>query len=210
MLLTRTRTATLRGLAQIGARPPLPWTRRFSRLSIPDLQSLPKSTQKTIQAHHNDNWARALALNPDTLRRFVTHYEDLFSDQTTKLPAQDRELIAVVVSGANGCGLCRSNHTLGLTAALGNDDAARLRAKKIALDWHTAGGLSARQTALAGFTELLASRPRDVGKPELEALKQVGFAEDEIVEILEVVGWFSHSNRLVIALGVEPDDRYFQ
>ncbi|EPE03064.1 peroxidase-related enzyme [Ophiostoma piceae UAMH 11346] len=210
MLSTRTRIAALGSLGQIYARPSPLSARFFSRLSIPDPQSLPKSTQQTIQAHHNDNWVRAFALNPDTLRRFVTHYEDLFSDQTTKLQADDRELIAVVVSGFNGCGLCRSNHTLGLAAALGNDNAARLRAKNIALDWHTAGGLSERQKTLASFAELLASRPREAGKKELEELKQVGFAEDEIVEILEVVGWFSYSNRLVIALGIEPDDRYFQ
>lgn len=210
MLSTCARTCLPRGIVQLGARSSLASIRPFSRLRIPDPASLPKSTVETIKAHHNDNWVRALALNPDTLRRFVTHYEDLFSDQTTKLQAAERELIAVVVSGANGCGLCRANHTQGLAVALGKDEVATLRAKRIALDWHIVGDLSKKEKVLAAFAELLATRPREVGKRQLDELKEVGFKEDEIVEILEVVGWFAHSNRLMIALGVEADDRYFE
>lgn len=185
-------------------------SRAFSRLHVPDSATLPQHTQQTIQRHHNDNWTRALALNPDTLRRFITHYEDLFSDRTTQLHPVDREILAVVVSAANGCGFCRAHHTLGLAAALGADEAAMLKAKKVALDWHIASDLGSREKALAGFAELLAVRPRDVGKKELEALKVQGFKDEEILEIIEVVGWFSHSNRLMIALGVEIDDRYLQ
>ncbi|KAJ4011801.1 hypothetical protein NW752_004201 [Fusarium irregulare] len=184
-----------------------PSTRSISRLRVPDTATLSKSTQQIIQAHHGDNWTRALALNPDTLRRFVTHYEDLFSDQTTRLNAVDREIVAVVVSHTNGCGFCQTHHTHGLTAALGKDNVAKLRAKKIALDWHLVSDLSEKHKTLAAFSELLTSNPRGVGKQQLNELKEVGYEEEQIVEIIEVVGWFSHSNRLMIALGVEIDDK---
>ncbi|KAF5024144.1 hypothetical protein F66182_3778 [Fusarium sp. NRRL 66182] len=184
--------------------------RSISRLRVPDVTSLPTSTQKAIQAHHGDNWARALALNPDTLRRFVTHYEDLFSSQTSKLEAVDREIVAVVVSHTNGCGFCQTHHTHGLKNALGNDDAAKFRAKKIALDWHLVGDLSDKHKALAAFTERLTSKPREVGKQQLNELMDVGYEEQQIVEIIEVVGWFSHSNRLMIALGVEIADKHLE
>ncbi|KAG8361786.1 hypothetical protein FVEN_g12608 [Fusarium venenatum] len=160
-----------------------------------------------FSTHHNDNWTRALALNPDTLRRFVTHYEDLFSENTTKLDDVDREIIAVVVSHANGCGFCQTHHTHGLSAALGKDTAAKVRAKKIALDWHLVGDLSDKHKTLAAFSELLASKPREVGRQQLNELKDVGYEEEQIVEIIEVAGWFAHSNRLMIALGVEIDDK---
>ncbi|CEI63352.1 unnamed protein product [Fusarium venenatum] len=166
-----------------------------------------RKLNKIIKAHHNDNWTRALALNPDTLRRFVTHYEDLFSENTTKLDDVDREIIAVVVSHANGCGFCQTHHTHGLSAALGKDTAAKVRAKKIALDWHLVGDLSDKHKTLAAFSELLASKPREVGRQQLNELKDVGYEEEQIVEIIEVAGWFAHSNRLMIALGVEIDDK---
>ncbi|KAL6915429.1 hypothetical protein FSST1_006924 [Fusarium sambucinum] len=181
--------------------------RSISRLQVPDIASLPKATQQIIKSHHNDNWTRALALNPDTLRRFVTHYEDLFSANTTKLDAVDREIIAVVVSHANGCGFCQTHHTHGLSDALGKDTAAKVRAKKIALDWHLVGDLSDKHKTLAAFSELVASKPREVGRHQLNELKDVGYEEEQIVEIVEVAGWFAHSNRLMIALGVEIDDK---
>ncbi|KAF4470930.1 peroxidase-related enzyme [Fusarium albosuccineum] len=207
MLFTRTRTFIPRGLAYNRS---LVSLRPFSRLSIPDPKSQTEATKKMIQNHHNDNWVRALSLNPNTLRRFVTHYEDVFTDETTTLDSVDRETIAVTVSRTNGCGLCQAHHTRGLASALGGDDAAKVRAKKIASDWHVLENLSEKQKALAAFAELVASKPREVGKKDLEKLKQVGFQQEQIVEIVEVAGWFSHSNRLMIALGIEPDDKYFQ
>ncbi|KAM0543972.1 hypothetical protein ACHAPJ_012067 [Fusarium lateritium] len=207
MLSIALRSSVPRGSGYIRSRLLVSSTRSISRLRVPDTASLPKSTQQTIQAHHGDNWTRALALNSDTLRRFVTHYEDLFSDQTTKLDAVDREIVAVVVSHANGCGFCQTHHTHGLTAALGKDKSAKVRAKKIALDWHLVGDLSEKHKTLAAFSELLASNPRGVGKQQLDDLKKVGYEEEQIIEIIEVVGWFSHSNRLMIALGVEIDDK---
>ncbi|KAJ4245711.1 hypothetical protein NW762_013835 [Fusarium torreyae] len=207
MLSTAFRRSVPRGPGHIRTSLHFPSTRSISRLRVPDTATLTKSTQQTIEAHHGDNWTRALALNPDTLRRFVTHYEDLFSDQTTKLDAVDREIVAVVVSHTNGCGFCQTHHTHGLTAALGKDKAAKLRAKKIALDWHLVADLSEKHKTLAAFSELLASNPRGVGKQQLNELKKVGYEEEQIVEIIEVVGWFSHSNRLMIALGVEIDDK---
>lgn len=185
-------------------------TRAFSRLRVPDTATLPQDTQQIIKRHHGDNWTKALALNPDTLRRFITHYEDLFSNSTTRLGPVDREILAVVVSATNGCGFCRSHHTLGLAAALGGDERATLNAKKIALDWHTAPSLGDREKALASFAERLAARPRDILKKDVEELRAQGLTDEEILEVVEVVGWFSHSNRLVIALGIEIDDRYLQ
>ncbi|KAH7182305.1 AhpD-like protein [Fusarium flagelliforme] len=207
MLSTALRRSTPRGSSYIRSRLYFPSTRSISRLRVPEVATLSKSTQQIIQAHHGDNWTRALALNPDTLRRFVTHYEDLFTDQTTKLNAIDREIVAVVVSHTTGCGYCQTYHTHGLTAALGKDNAAKLRAKKIALGWHLVGDLSEKHKILAAFSELLASNPKGVGKQQLIELKKVGYEEEEIVEIIEVIGWFSHSNRLMIALGVEIDDK---
>ncbi|KAK7754530.1 hypothetical protein SLS62_003550 [Diatrype stigma] len=185
-------------------------TRAFSRLRVPDTATLPEDAQQIIKRHHGDNWTKALALNPDTLRRFITHYEDLFSNSTTRLEPVDREILAVVVSATNGCGFCRSHHTLGLAAALGGDESATLNAKKIALDWHTAPSLGDREKALASFAERLAIRPRDILKKDVEELRAQGLTDEEILEVVEVVGWFSHSNRLVIALGIEIDDRYLR
>lgn len=88
----------------------LPPSRTISRLRVPSESELPESTRQLISKHHGDNWARAFAVNPDTIRRFVTYYEDIFGTKT-RLPLQERELLAVVTSAASGCGFCQANHT---------------------------------------------------------------------------------------------------
>jgi uncharacterized peroxidase-related enzyme len=181
-----------------------PPSRAVSRLRVPPEPELPESTRQLILKHHGDNWVRAFALNPDTARRFTTHYEDLFRAEG-RLPLHERELIAVVTSAANGCGLCRANHTLGLATA-GKD---KLRAKRIALDHHLVD-LSDREQALADLAEKLTLTPREVRQEDFARLRAVGLADEDILEAVETISWFNHSNRICIALGIVPDDRYFE
>jgi AhpD family alkylhydroperoxidase len=49
----------------------------------------------------------------------------LFDPKAGRLPIRERELIAVVVSSTNGCGLCEIHHTLALGNALGDETKAR-------------------------------------------------------------------------------------
>ncbi|KAL1970081.1 hypothetical protein VTN77DRAFT_6486 [Rasamsonia byssochlamydoides] len=184
----------------------LPPSRTISRLRVPSESELSESTRQLISKHHGDNWVRAFALNEDTTRRFVTYYEDLFGARGGRLPLQERELIAVVTSAANGCGFCRANHTLGLAAA-GND---KIRAKRIALDHHLVPDLSDRERALADLAEKLTLTPREVGQEDFVRLREVGFADEDILEAVETISWFNHSNRICIALGIVPDARYFE
>ncbi|KAL1846826.1 hypothetical protein Plec18170_008968 [Paecilomyces lecythidis] len=178
----------------------------ISRLRIPDESDLPSETQKLIAQHHSDNWVRAFSVNPDTARRFVTYYEDLFTNPNAKLPLWEREIIAVVTSATNRCGLCTANHTIGLSAAIGGD---RIRAKRIAADHHLVE-LTEREHALADLSERLTLAPRTISAQDLDQLRQVGFEDEEILEAVETISWFNHSNRITIALGIVPDQRYFE
>ncbi|BBU31894.1 hypothetical protein BTHE68_56280 [Burkholderia sp. THE68] len=138
----------------------------IGRLDVPEHDALGDDIRELVDRHGNDNWIRALALNPDTARRFAQYFEGLFSATGGRLPIEERELIAVIVSRTNGCGLCTIHHAHALGAAL--DD--RVKARRIALDYHLAD-LSPRQFALAQIAETITTTPREITAQDLDRLR---------------------------------------
>jgi uncharacterized peroxidase-related enzyme len=176
----------------------------ISRLDVPGPDTLSDDLRQLIEQHGGDNWIRALSLNPDTARRFTQYFEKLFSATAGRLPIDERELIAVVVSRTNGCGLCAIHHAHALGEALHD----RVQARRIALDYHLAG-LSARQLALAELAETITTSPRAITEQDFERLRGVGLDDADILEAVETASWFNHTNRIFIATGVVPDEKYF-
>jgi uncharacterized peroxidase-related enzyme len=177
---------------------------RISRLSVPTENSVPNETAQLVERHGGDNWIRSLSLNPATARLFAQYFEQLFSGDDHSLPLAERELIAVIVSSTNGCGLCTIHHTHALGDAL--DDPAQ--AQRIALDYHLAK-LSPRSLALAELAETITRSPRQIGTAHFDTLRAAGLSDAAILEAVETASWFNHTNRIFIATGVVPDDKYF-
>ncbi|MDQ0475294.1 peroxidase-related enzyme [Labrys wisconsinensis] len=176
----------------------------ISRLRPPAEAALPADVRALAEANHRENWIRALSVNPDTARRFAAYFGGLFDPKAGRLPIRERELIAVVVSSANGCGLCEIHHTLALGDALG--DAAK--ARRIALDHHLAP-LTPREHALVDFAAKVTTAPKSIGPGDFDRLRSVGLDDADILEAIETSAWFNHTNRIFISLGVVPDDKYF-
>ncbi|RBP16792.1 putative peroxidase-related enzyme [Roseiarcus fermentans] len=177
----------------------------ISRLGEPDRASLPADIGELYQANHDDNWIRALAVNPDTARRFGAYFASLFSSgRGARLSLAERELIAVIVSAENGCGLCEIHHTI----ALGEQIDDHARARRIALDHHLAP-LSPREEALAAFAVKVTRAPKTVSGDDFRSLRAAGLDDADILEALETSSWFNHTNRIFISLGVKPDDKFF-
>lgn len=174
------------------------------RLRLPIEADLSDDILSLLAENHFENWIRVLAANPDTARRFATYFGGLFNPQRGRLPLRERELIAVVVSSINGCGLCEIHHTLALGDAL--DDA--IKARRIALDHHLAP-LTEREHALVEFAHKVTTAPKSVNPADFDRLHKVGLDDADILEALETSAWFNHTNRIFISLGVVPDAKYF-
>lgn len=128
----------------------------------------------------------------------------MFDPAAGRLPIAERELIAVAVSTHNGCGLCEIHHTIALGKALGDP----VKAHRTALDDHLAP-LTERERALVDFARKVAAAPKSIAVADFTALRAVGLDDQEILEALETSAWFNHTNRIFIALGVRPDEKYF-
>ena len=134
----------------------------------------------------------------------MTFYHHLFDPNRSLLTSAERELIAVVTSSINHCAYCVFNHTQSLGTAL-NDP---IQARRIA-QGHDHVLLSDRDRALAETAEALTRDPGTVGDAELDRLRNFGFDERAILEILEISAFFNYANRLTIALNVVPDRQFF-
>jgi uncharacterized peroxidase-related enzyme len=181
----------------------------ISRFVVPDETRLPTHVasihaQFRRQYGFVPNWLAALSVNPDTAYRLVTLYEHLFDPHRSHLTAAERELIAVVTSAANGCSYCVFNHTQALASVTGDT----VRAQRIAQGFHHVR-LSPKETALAEVSERLTRDPSRIGEDDLQRLREIGFTQQAVTEVLEIAAFFNYANRLTIALNVVPDDQFF-
>jgi uncharacterized peroxidase-related enzyme len=176
----------------------------ISRLRLPAEADLADDLRSLAAANHHENWIRVLSLNGGTARRFSAYFGSLFDPKGGRLPIRERELIAVVVSSTNGCGLCEIHHTLALGEALSDETKAR----RIALDHHLAP-LTPREHALVDFAHKVTTAPKSVTPADFDRLRDAGLDDEDILEAVETSAWFNHTNRIFISLGVIPDEKYF-
>ncbi len=109
-----------------------------------------------------------------------------------------RELIAVVVSAANGCAYCVAHHQDAL-AKYAKDDAW---VAAIANDWREAT-LAPEQEALCVYAEGLTLSPASGRKDAVAALRAAGFDDAQILLATEITAYFNFVNRMVHGLGVD-------
>jgi uncharacterized peroxidase-related enzyme len=143
------------------------------------------------------------SLHPRVLRASIALYTALMMGPGA-LPRWTRELLAVVVSRTNGCHYCTRGHGNDLRDALA---AAGLdpQLSRVAMDDYRNADLEAPVRALLDFAVALTLRPNGGGDAAVTALRDVGWSDEAILEAVEIVGFFNYYNRLVDALGVEPE-----
>ena len=138
---------------------------RISWFPVPDEADLPPELQGLFRAARErigfvPNVFRTYAFRPERLSAWFAHFR-MLHEETPGLSAAEREMIAVVVSMANGCLYCLVAHGAALREAWGDP----VMADRITLDWRRAAR-SQRPPARdlrdggAAHAEAAASAPR--------------------------------------------------
>jgi uncharacterized peroxidase-related enzyme len=83
----------------------------------------------------------------------------------------------------------------------GNDELAR----QIKHDYRQAG-LDAKTEALLVFATQATKDVHRVNRQTIQALRQQGWSDEEILHATHIIGFFNYYTRLADALGVEPED----
>ncbi len=149
------------------------------------------------------NVLRVFALRPEHLLRWWAYYDELMRGDSGLTKAQ-REMIAVVVSVTNRCHYCVVSHTAALRKLTGDPTLA----DQIASGYRYAP-LEERERAMLDFAVKLTERSDGCTEADVEALRDAGWSDEEIMDIAQVAAMFNFTNRLASGLGWRPNPEYF-
>ena len=176
-------------------------------LDLPQLDPLPAATQKyfdicTDKLGMVPNVLQAHAFSIDKLNAFTGFYNELMLADSglTKL---EREMIAVVVSSINRCFYCLTAHGAAVRELSGNP----ILGEQLVMNYRTAE-LDARQRAMLDFTALLTSASYTVEEAHRQSLRDVGFSDRDIWDIINVAAFFNMTNRVASGTAMVPNDEY--
>lgn len=148
-----------------------------------------------------DNIMMVHGLRPHSLEGHMAIYKAVLHHKDNKIPKWFLEVLGVWVSSLNGCAYCVDHHFAGLKRLLRDDalaDAIRagIEARDVA-----ATPLNAAQHAAMRYAERLTRDPAGMTEMDAKALLMAGWDDGEVLEINQVVAYFSYANRTVLGLG---------
>lgn len=144
----------------------------------------------------------AHAFDPLRLRQFVDQYNRLMTGESA-LSKLEREMIAVVVSARNRCHYCLVSHGQAVRQ-LAEDP---LLGEALVMN-HRVADLSPAQRAMLDFCVRLSDRPEEIGEADRQALRDAGFDDRAIWDIVETASFYAMSNRMAIGMGMKANPEY--
>lgn len=173
----------------------------MSRLHTPaSIEASPAASQPLLEGVRKQlggvpNMFRVIASSPAALEGYLGLGNALGRG---KLDARTRARLALVVAEQNGCDYCLSAHTyLGLHLA-------KISPEEIALNRKGASG-DAKANAAVSFAAKVARERGHVGEADIAAVRERGFTDAEVVEIIALVAENSFTNYLNEAAKTEID-----
>ena len=168
---------------------------------------LPEATQKYFAICQDKlgmipNVLQAYAFDVTKLDAFTAMYNDLMLGDSglTKL---EREMIAVVVSSINRCWYCQVAHGAAVRQMSGDPKLG----EAMVMNWRVAD-LTDKQRAMLSFAEKVTKSSSEVVEDDRQNLRDHGFTDRDIFDLASVVGFFSMSNRVASAIGMQPNEEY--
>jgi uncharacterized peroxidase-related enzyme len=137
------------------------------------------------------------SLRPKSIVKHMDLYLEIMFSKS-ELSRAEREMMAVVVSQANGCQYCQKHHAEALQLYWKNE-------KKVAflVNDFTHLELSEKDTQLCHFARKLTLQPASFAEFDATVLlRDAGLSDSAILDATLVVAYFNFVNRIVLALDV--------
>ena len=170
----------------------------MSRLTIPARDNVPEASRPILDAVQKQlgvvpNMFRLIAQSPAALQGFTA------SNALAKtLDVKTRERIALAVAQVNGCDYCLSAHSyLGLNLA-------KISPEEITQNRKGASG-DAKANAAVQFAAKVVRERGHVTAADIKAVRDAGYSEGQIVEILAVTAENIFTNLLNVVAETDID-----
>jgi uncharacterized peroxidase-related enzyme len=181
--------------------------RQEAWLRVPDEDEAPAGVKELFDKASErlgflPNVLRVYALRPRHLELWNAFYDDLMRGESGLSKAQ-REMIAVVVSTVNRCHYCMVSHAAYLRKL--TEDPVLV--EQLRTNYKHAE-LEPRERAMLDFAVKLTEQSHRCTEDDVEALRDAGWSDEEIMDITEVAAMFNFTNRLASGLGWLPNDEF--
>lgn len=162
-----------------------------------------KEVYELVKTPHGtvDNVMRAHSLRPATMRGHVTLYRSVLHNADNALPFWFLEVVASYTSHLNKCEYSFSHHFTNACNLI-NDEARNARILAAFEARAPEQVFEGKELEFLRYTEALTVNVANIDKSYFDAMKAAGATDAEILEVNQVVAYFSYSNRLLNGLGV--------
>lgn len=92
------------------------------------------------------------------------------------------------------------HHRRGLRRLLKDDSLL----EAIEEDWRSAP-LSQKRTAMLQYATKLTVAPSEITARDVEGLREVGFSDRDVLDIVEVTAYYAYANRIADGLGISTE-----
>jgi len=141
------------------------------------------------------------SLHPSSIKSHIDFYMDIMFSKTS-LSRAEKEMIAVVVSAANGCVYCQAHHGVALNAYWKDEE----RIEQLKMNFQNAG-LSEKEIAMCDFAVHLTKHPSAYEANDFtNNLRKQGLTDKAILDAVLVTSYFNFVNRMVLSLGVQLEE----
>lgn len=190
-------------------RPTRQQPREVTALDLPDID--PATMPADLAAYFDKcesklgfvpNVLVAHAFDPLKLRQFADVYNQLMMGES-ELSKLEREMIAVAVSARNRCHYCLVSHGQAVRHLSGDP----LLGEALVMN-HRVAEVTPAQRAMLEFCVRLTDRPEEIGDADRQALRDAGFSERAIWDIVATASFYAMSNRLAIGTGMQANPDY--
>ena len=176
-------------------------------LDLPMADPLPDTTQRYFDICQEKlgmvpNVLQAHAFDIEKLNAFTGLYNELMLSESG-LSKLEREMIAVVVSSVNRCFYCLTAHGAAVRQLSGDP----ILGEQLVMNYRVAD-LEDRQRAMLDFTALITESSYMVEEEHRQALRDVGFSDRDIWDIINVVAFFNMTNRVASGTNMHPNNQY--
>ena len=186
----------------------MPQPDHIVRIPLPERSSLDEDVMKYLDVCQEKLGMvpyvlQAYTANAEKFRNFTRFYNTLMLDKACGLSKLEREMIAVAVSSANRCYYCLVAHGQAVRQYSGDPQLGEM----MVMNYRVAE-LDARQRAMLDFAWKLTKTPHDIGEPDRQRLRDVGFSDADIFDICDVAAFFNYTNRMAHGLDMMPNPDY--